>query len=688
MTTTKVYSYFNALANSLFFEEPTQMQIELKEQEFHNMVREYVVFLLILISLYGVSYIAIYIFRKKREEVCVPIEPFKRFSLFLKKNTLTILHQQVYANEEDALVYRISFWMCTFSLAVSIGSAFLLPFSIVTNEILLYYPQNYYMQWLNDSLIHGLWNYVFLFSNISLFVLLPFAYFFTESEGFGSSRGIMSRVNETIVLLLLLMVIILGITYLLCCTFGYSELALTNLLTIWHYLPLLYSCISFFGVIILLVCTPIGFAVLFTVLGDLIVKPQFLRDIQQEYEVALLEEMHLRKTLERKKAEQANDKKTCNCPNHCNQSSVYTTVAEQPSFFDFYKSKSLPSFTSFLSSTLSPHQSYFTVNSSSLPAADNKPSNISEIKDQLLTETINNCSFAHLNCVRRRNLLNATNSIELTEQPDGLKPLTDENKNDPKLEDYVGQLEEAELKRKKLQTLKRVSALRRNFGYPLAILLLLCFTLLSIGMVLKNILELLVGIRALPISSAAHRFTLGISSLYKLGYFGAVLEILLILYLWHTSLVGLYSLPFLQRIKPQVHNTSFTKIIVNCALLLILSSALPLLARLLGLTEFNLLGRFAQIEWLGNFFVVLFYNLLFVSFSTFTLAKKFTVLMHKELFNRLSNLWCSTSSANPAGQPAQQLPATTPAKNGSANSNSTKLVQNGSLNNSINGFDK
>jgi len=231
---TKVYNYLTSLVNNLVFEEPTQIQIDLREQEFHNMVREYVVFLLILMTLYGISYVLIYVFRKKREEI--------------------------YANEEDAFVYRISFWMCTFALAISIGSAFLLPFSIVTNEFIIYYPQNYYMQWLNDSLIHGLWNYVFLFSNISLFVLLPFAYFFTESEGFsGSNRGIMSRVNETIVLILLLMVIILGITYLLCCTFGYSELALTNLLTIWHYLPLLYSCISFFGVVLLLVCTPIGF---------------------------------------------------------------------------------------------------------------------------------------------------------------------------------------------------------------------------------------------------------------------------------------------------------------------------------------------------------------------------------------------------------------------------------------------
>ena len=65
---TKLYSYFNSLLNYLFFEEPTQIQIEAREQEFHNMVREYVVFLLIFISLYGISYILIYIFRKKREE--------------------------------------------------------------------------------------------------------------------------------------------------------------------------------------------------------------------------------------------------------------------------------------------------------------------------------------------------------------------------------------------------------------------------------------------------------------------------------------------------------------------------------------------------------------------------------------------------------------------------------------------
>lgn len=42
----------------------------------------------------------------------------------------------------------------------------------------------------------GLWNLVFLFSNISLVFLMPFAYFFTESEGFvGSKKVIMNALN-------------------------------------------------------------------------------------------------------------------------------------------------------------------------------------------------------------------------------------------------------------------------------------------------------------------------------------------------------------------------------------------------------------------------------------------------------------------------------------------------------------
>ncbi|MEE6523477.1 hypothetical protein FKM82_022405 [Ascaphus truei] len=104
--------------------------------------------------------------------------------------------------------------MCTFTLAVSVGAVLLLPFSIISNEVLLSMPHNYYIQWLNGSLIHGLWNLVFLFSNLSLVFLMPFAYLFTEAEGFaGSKKGVMSRVYETSVVLLLLTLLVLGIVW-------------------------------------------------------------------------------------------------------------------------------------------------------------------------------------------------------------------------------------------------------------------------------------------------------------------------------------------------------------------------------------------------------------------------------------------------------------------------------------------
>lgn len=79
---------------------------------------------------------------------------------------------------------------------------------------------------------------VFLFSNLSLVFLMPFAYFFTESEGFAGSRkvggpvgvprpvlptpgssltplpqGIMARVYETSVVLLLLTLLVLGMVW-------------------------------------------------------------------------------------------------------------------------------------------------------------------------------------------------------------------------------------------------------------------------------------------------------------------------------------------------------------------------------------------------------------------------------------------------------------------------------------------
>ena len=48
-----------------------------------------------------------------------------------------------------------------------------------------------------------------------MFILLPFSYFFTESEGFsGQRRGLMPRVYETIAVLMLLALLVFGLAVL------------------------------------------------------------------------------------------------------------------------------------------------------------------------------------------------------------------------------------------------------------------------------------------------------------------------------------------------------------------------------------------------------------------------------------------------------------------------------------------
>lgn len=160
--------------------------IELREKAFHGAVREYVICMLIFLGLYFFSYGILRALKKRN------------------------VYDDLYGcDEDDYVVYRISLWICTLSMAVSIAAVLLIPFSICSNEILLRYPNHYYIQWLNDSLIHSLWNYVFLLSNLCLFVLLPFSYFFIESQGFfGFKNSLMTRVYEALALCAL--VIVLG----------------------------------------------------------------------------------------------------------------------------------------------------------------------------------------------------------------------------------------------------------------------------------------------------------------------------------------------------------------------------------------------------------------------------------------------------------------------------------------------
>ncbi|XP_020791343.1 limb region 1 protein homolog [Boleophthalmus pectinirostris] len=474
--------------------------VTIREQNFHSQVREYIICFLLFAVLYIVSYFIITRYKRKTDD-----------------------HE-----DEDAIVNRISLYLCTFTLAVSGGAVFLLPFSIISNEILLSFPKNYYIQWLNGSLIHGLWNLVSLFSNLCLFVLMPFAYFFLESEGFaGSKKGIKARILETFVMLFLLALLILGIVWVASALIDNDAASMESLYDLWEfYLPYLYSCISLMGGLLLLLCTPVGLSRMFTVMGQLLVKPTILEDLDEQIYCIHLQEESLQRRL--------------------NGSSIHPTYTRPGFAYQLHK-----------------------------------------------------------------------------------------------------ELDNVRNQRNKLERRKKASGWEKNLLYPMVMLILLSGTTISVLMVALNILYLLVDETAMPKGSTDRG--IGNTSLSTFGVAQAVLEIILMFYLMVSSVVGFYSLRVFQGLTPRKDDTTMTTIIGCCVSILVLSSALPVMSRTLGITRFDLLGDFGRFNWLGNFYIVLSYNMLFAVVTTLCLVRKFTSAIREELLKALGldKLQLSNSPTDP-----------------------------------------
>ena len=107
-------------------------------------------------------------------------------------------------------------------------------------------------------------------------------------------------------------------------------------------------------------------------------------------------------------------------------------------------------------------------------------------------------------------------------------------------------------------------------------------------MIVFNILKHIFGYQKLPvfdISQGVEGHFLGIAGM---AVENAIIMLVCLLfcnvfrYIMIASLVGIYSLPFVRRLRPERKRTSMTAIIINCSLVLILSSAFPVLANILG----------------------------------------------------------------------------------------------------------
>uniref|UniRef100_A0A915PZN5 Uncharacterized protein n=1 Tax=Setaria digitata TaxID=48799 RepID=A0A915PZN5_9BILA len=449
-----------------------------REQRFHQFVRQHIICMLLFICLYLISYSIIRLLKGRSD------------------------NDELYAGGEDFFVFRVSLWMCTWSLAVSMGAATLLPFSVIGSEIIQAYPGSYYFQWLNWPLIHSLWNYIFALSNLSLFILLPFAYFFIESQGFkGHGKGIMTRVYETVAVCVLLIIVLICLADVIYSLFLAENASIS--LSILNFtsvnLPFLYSCVSLLGVLTLLITTPLGLTRMFSVVSN-----------------------HLLAT-----------------ENH----------------------------------------------------------KIVDPSD----ETVFRLEYQTLKRRLRRN-----------------------NQGDVSLLDpFLPQ-----------KPLRGYQVVLQTVKYVCAIVVLLLLTAITVFMVLINTLQLLFGFRALPVYAQY----MEVNSRHTLGIFGAVVEVVIIWYIMVAAIIGVYSVPLLRRIRPQLHKTSMTRVIANCTTVLVLSSALPVLARTLGITTFDLVGAYGSFMWLSNFTLVWTYNVAFALVTVTCLLNHFTTPVRREIIQRIRDL--------------------------------------------------
>ncbi|XP_072820170.1 limb region 1 protein homolog isoform X9 [Vicugna pacos] len=321
--------------------------------------------------------------------------------------------------------------------------------------------------------------------------------------------GIRARILETLVMLILLALLILGMVWVASALVDNDAASMESLYDLWEfYLPYLYSCISLMGCLLLLLCTPVGLSRMFTVMGQLLVKPAILEDLDEQIYMITLEEEALQRRL-----------------NGLSSSVEY-------------------------------------------------------------------------------------NMMEMEQELENVKTL-----------------------KTKLERRKKASAWERNLVYPAVMVLLLIETSISVLLVACNILCLLVDETAMPKGTRGPG--IGSASLSAFGFVGAALEIILIFYLMVSSVVGFYSLRCFGTFIPKKDDTTMTKIIGNCVSILVLSSALPVMSRTLGITRFDLLGDFGRFNWLGNFYIVLSYNLLFAIVTTLCLVRKFTSAVREELLKAL-----------------------------------------------------
>jgi len=126
------------------------------ELEFNDYTRDWVVAISLLMIVYTWSY--------------------NHVSKYLFQN------ERIPRDRDEKIIQRFAQHFSTLGFTLAIFFTFLLPFSMLANEILLLDPDAWYLRWLSPTMISILWTCIIYGRKFALFLFLPFSYFWLETE--------------------------------------------------------------------------------------------------------------------------------------------------------------------------------------------------------------------------------------------------------------------------------------------------------------------------------------------------------------------------------------------------------------------------------------------------------------------------------------------------------------------------
>uniref|UniRef100_A0A3Q0KUH7 Putative poly(P)/ATP NAD kinase n=1 Tax=Schistosoma mansoni TaxID=6183 RepID=A0A3Q0KUH7_SCHMA len=482
----------------------------------------------------------------------------------------------------ERLAHQLVLGICTFTLTIGLTSYSLLPFTIITNEILFIFPKSYYVQWLNGELIQDLILLINIGCKIS-YLSIPFSYFLLNSQGFlYKPHSLTPRLIYSFTMVLFF--------YILC--FGTS----------WS----LTSFVSALNYYFLSDVLPASDNNSFRTSHHqtyFSVSPTHHLDYYENHPVSLL--LDYVKSVGWIRFLQ----------------NVFIQVIFMSALELIQMTASLLGLLLLFICTpvglLSIVLNLITISIHSLPNLTPKQTLHNRI-EQLNFEALT--VMDDINCVQllctTNNMMDDENNF-LVHKSICFRNYTDVKSKEELLLKYTNKLDLLNLE--VLQIRQRINA-RTFLGFVhesthllfyffCLILLFVLFRLLE-SFVFFNIIDLLWSMvfgnydskdsssylvtpeskyySSLPGNSADYNFTLGLKPVSSLGHIGAAFQVCLVLFLVVLSLWGFYSLPCARFLRPRYRATSLDIMLANILLFLMLSAALPLQTNLLGLTTLTL----------------------------------------------------------------------------------------------------